>query len=82
MNFEELLAGAGAVDVAGWDFSWLDGRAAGAMVATESWPPNIHRAQQNLRGKGVVVAPRDRIQADGPFVACSRRFLIEARRVR
>ena len=95
-SFEELIAEAGAVDVAGWDFSWLDGRAteerppwgyqklmgerigraaltldiqtgggevlagvpqrAGmAMVATESWPPNIQRAQENLRGKGVVV---------------------------
>ncbi len=27
-SFEELIAEAGAVDVAGWDFSWLDGRAA------------------------------------------------------
>jgi SAM-dependent methyltransferase len=30
-------------------------RASQAMVATESWPPNIRRAQENLRGKGVVV---------------------------
>lgn len=101
-GFEELVAAAAAVDVTGWDFSWLDGRAteerppwgyqklmgekigraaltldiqtgggevlagvpqrAGhAMVATESWPPNIKRAQQNLRAKGViVVADEDR----------------------
>lgn len=32
-NFEELVAEAGAVDVSGWDFSWLDGR------ATEERPP-------------------------------------------
>ncbi|WP_300603182.1 class I SAM-dependent methyltransferase [Trebonia sp.] len=95
-SFGELIAEAAAVDVAGWDFSWLDGRAteerppwgyqklmgerigraalaldiqtgggevlagvpqrAGkAMVATESWPPNVKRAQENLRAKGVVV---------------------------
>src|ERR1700742_1642981 len=95
-SFEELLAEADAVNVTGWDFSWLDGRAteerppwgyqrllgerigaaqvtpdiqtggggvgaggpqraAKSMVATESWPPNVQRAQQNLRDKGVVV---------------------------
>jgi SAM-dependent methyltransferase len=95
-SFEALIAEADAVDVTGWDFSWLDGhateerppwgyqkqmgekigqaavtldiqtgggevlagvpqRASKAMVATESWPPNISRAQENLRGKGVVV---------------------------
>jgi SAM-dependent methyltransferase len=95
-SFAELVAEADAVDVTGWDFSWLDGRAteerppwgyqklmgerigaasvtldiqtgggevlAGApqraslaMVATESWPPNVARAQANLRDKGVVV---------------------------
>jgi SAM-dependent methyltransferase len=101
-SFEELVAEADAVDVTGWDFSWLDGRAteerppwgyqrlmgekigqaamaldiqtgggevlagapqraAKAMVATESWPPNVKRAQENLRGKGVVVvADEDR----------------------
>src|ERR1039457_7172249 len=32
-SFEGLIAEAGAVDVAGWDFSWLDGR------ATEERPP-------------------------------------------
>ncbi len=32
-SFEELIAEAGAADVAGWDFSWLDGR------ATEERPP-------------------------------------------
>jgi SAM-dependent methyltransferase len=30
-------------------------RASKAMTATESWPPNVTRAQQNLRAKGVVV---------------------------
>ena len=36
-------------------------RAARAMVATESWPPNLKRAQENLRSKGVVVvADEDR----------------------
>jgi SAM-dependent methyltransferase len=106
-SFEELTGQADAVDVTGWDFSWLDGRAieerppwgyqklmgerigraamtldiqtgggevlAGvpqraslAMVATESWPPNIKRAQQNLRGKGVVVVA-DEDQPPLPF---------------
>lgn len=101
-GFDALVAEAEAVDVTGWDFSWLDGRAteerppwgyqelmgervgrasmsldiqtgggevlagipqraAKAMVATESWPPNIARAQENLRDKGVVVvADEDR----------------------
>lgn len=111
-SFDELIAEADAVDVSGWDFSWLDGRAteerppwgyqrlmgervgraaisldiqtgggevlagipqraAKAMVATESWPPNIKRAQENLRDKGVVVvADEDRPPlpfADGTF---------------
>jgi SAM-dependent methyltransferase len=111
-SFEELITEADAVDVTGWDFSWLDGRAteerppwgyqklmgekigraalsldiqtgggevlagvpqraAKAMVATESWPPNIKRAQANLRAKGVVVVnDEDRPQlpfADGTF---------------
>lgn len=101
-NFDELIAAANAVDVSGWEFSWLDDRAteerppwgyqnlmgekigrstmaldiqtgggevlagvpqraAKAMVATESWPPNIKHAQENLRAKGVVVvADEDR----------------------
>jgi SAM-dependent methyltransferase len=101
-TFEKLIAEADAVDVSGWDFSWLDGRAteerppwgyqrlmgekigqaevsldiqtgggevlagvpqraAKAMVATESWPPNLARAQHTLRDKGViVVADEDR----------------------
>jgi SAM-dependent methyltransferase len=101
-SFDELVAAAAAVDVSGWDFSWLDGRAteerppwgyqrllgeriggagmtldiqtgggevlagvpqraAKAMVATESWPPNLVRAQRNLLAKGVVVvADEDR----------------------
>jgi SAM-dependent methyltransferase len=112
MSFEELLAEADTVDVTGWDFSWLAGRATEerppwgyqklmgekigraaltldiqtgggevlaevpqraekTMVATESWPPNINRAQENLRGKGVVVvADEDRPPlpfADGTF---------------
>lgn len=101
-GFDDLITAADAVDVSGWDFSWLDGRAteerppwgyqrlmgekidrstitvdiqtgggevlagvpqraAKAMVATESWPPNVKRAQENLRSKGVVViADEDR----------------------
>jgi SAM-dependent methyltransferase len=99
-SFDDLVAEADAVDVGGWDFSWLDGRAteerppwgyqallgerlaraamsldiqtgggevlagvrqraAKAMVATESWPPNIKLAQDNLRQKGVVVIADD-----------------------
>lgn len=95
-SFDRLVAEAAAVDVSGWDFSWLDGRAteerppwgyqrlmgerigratmsldlqtgggevlagvpqraARAMVATESWPPNLAIAQETLRDKGVVV---------------------------
>ncbi|HUR04069.1 MAG TPA: class I SAM-dependent methyltransferase, partial [Nonomuraea sp.] len=49
----------------------IDQRAAKAMVATESWPPNIPRAQENLRRKGVVVVvDHDRPPlpfADGTF---------------
>jgi len=41
-------------------------RAAKAMAATESWPPNIERAQKNLRGKGVVVVA-DEDQPPLPF---------------
>lgn len=108
-TFEGLVAEADAVDVSGWDFSWLEGRAteerppwgyqklmggrigraaltldiqtgggevlAGvpqraskAMVATESWPPNIKRAQENLRAKGVVVVA-DEDQPPLPFAA-------------
>jgi SAM-dependent methyltransferase len=94
-SFEELLAEAGSVDVSGWDFSWLAGRATeqrpswgyqrlleerlatacaaldvqtgggevlagvaafpAAMVATESWPPNVALATQRLHPRGVVV---------------------------
>ncbi|MGH7883913.1 MAG: SAM-dependent methyltransferase, partial [Candidatus Dormibacteraceae bacterium] len=32
-SFDELVAEADVVDVAGWDFSWLEGR------ATEERPP-------------------------------------------
>jgi SAM-dependent methyltransferase len=122
-GFEELIAEAGAADVTGWDFSWLDGRAteerppwgyqklmgerigraaltldiqtgggevlagvpqrAGkAMVATESWPPNIKRAQENLRAKGViVVADEDRPPlpfADGTFDLVTSRHPVAA----
>ncbi|MBP2335034.1 SAM-dependent methyltransferase [Saccharothrix coeruleofusca] len=106
-DFDELVAEADAVDVTGWDFSWLHGRAteerppwgyqrlmgervgravmsldvqtgggevlagipqraAKAMVATESWPPNLARAQENLRDKGVVVVA-DADQPPLPF---------------
>ncbi|GAA3855074.1 class I SAM-dependent methyltransferase [Saccharothrix violaceirubra] len=39
-------------------------RAAKAMVATESWPPNLAVAQENLRDKGVVVVA----DAGGPVL--------------
>jgi SAM-dependent methyltransferase len=123
MDFEALIAEADAVDVGGWDFSWLEGRAteerppwgyqrlmgerigraaltldiqtgggevlagvpqraAGAMVATESWPPNIQRAQENLRDKGVVVvADEDRPPlpfADGAFDLVTSRHPVTA----
>jgi SAM-dependent methyltransferase len=122
-TFEELIAEASAVDVSGWDFSWLDGRAteerppwgyqklmgakigraaltldiqtgggevlAGvpqraskAMVATEYWPPNINRAQENLRDKGViVVAAQDESPlpfADGTFDLVTSRHPVTA----
>lgn len=122
-SFEELVAEASGVDIAGWDFSWLDGRAteerppwgyqklmgerigravltldiqtgggevlagvpqraAKAMVATESWRPNIKRAQENLRGKGVVVVADDDEPplpfADGTFDLVTSRHPVEA----
>src|SRR5690349_12386435 len=122
-SFEELIAEAAAVEVTGWDFSWLDGRAteerppwgyqkllgekigraalaldiqtgggevlagipqrAGqAMVATESWPPNIKRAQENLRGKGVIVVADDDQPplpfADDTFDLVTSRHPVEA----
>ncbi len=122
-SFGELIAEAAAVDVTGWDFSWLDGRAteerppwgyqklmgerigraalaldiqtgggevlAGvpqraskAMVATESWPPNVKRAQENLRAKGVVVvADEDEPPlpfADGTFDLVTSRHPVTA----
>ncbi|MEW2354213.1 class I SAM-dependent methyltransferase [Spirillospora sp. NPDC029432] len=94
-TFEELVAEGEAAPVAGWDFSWFEGRAtearpswgyqrlmserlgrataaldvqtgggevlAGAaafppaMVATESWPPNVARATALLHPRGAVV---------------------------
>jgi SAM-dependent methyltransferase len=122
-TFQELVAESDAVDVTGWDFSWLDGRAteerppwgyqrlmgerigqaglsldiqtgggevlagvpqrAGkAMVATESWPPNVKRAQENLRDKGViVVADEDEPPlpfADGTFDLVTSRHPVVA----
>jgi SAM-dependent methyltransferase len=122
-SFAELVDEADAVDVTGWDFSWLDGRAteerppwgyqklmgakigaasvtldiqtgggevlAGApqraglaMVATESWPPNVARAQANLRDKGVVVvADEDEPPlpfADGTFDLVTSRHPVVA----
>ena len=57
-------------------------RASQAMVATESWPPNVRRAQQNLRDKGVVVvADEDRPPlpfADGTFDLVTSRHPVVA----
>ena len=48
-TFEELIAEASEVDVAGWDFSWLDGR------ATEERPP---WGYQKLMGEKIGRAAR------------------------
>jgi SAM-dependent methyltransferase len=52
------------------------------MVATESWPPNVKRAQENLRGKGVVVVVADDRQplpfADGTFDLVTSRHPVVA----
>jgi SAM-dependent methyltransferase len=52
------------------------------MVATESWPPNVQRAQQNLRDKGaVVVADADEPPlpfADGAFDLVTSRHPVVA----
>ena len=57
-------------------------RASRAMVATESWPPNIRRAQRNLRDKGViVVAAADQPPlpfADGSFDLVTSRHPVVA----
>ena len=105
-EFARLVAEGAAVPVAGWDFSWFDGRAteerpswgyarmmAGRMAraraaldiqtgggevlaglphpppvlaATESWPPNLRIARENLAplGATVIEAADD---ADLPF---------------
>lgn len=107
-EFVRLVAEGAAVPVAGWDFSWFDGRAteerpswgyarmmAGRMAraraaldiqtgggevlaglphpppvlaATESWPPNLRIARENLAplGATVIEAADD---ADLPFAA-------------
>jgi len=111
-SFDDLVAEGASVDVAGWDFSWFDGRAsedrppwgyarmlgermaalAGvpgaaaldlqtgggevlasipaappALVATESWPPNIEAARRNLARLGARVVPVAGELADLPF---------------
>jgi SAM-dependent methyltransferase len=107
-EFARLVAEGAAVPVAGWDFSWFDGRAteerpswgyarmmarrmararaaldiqtgggevlAGlpypppVLAATESWPPNLRIARENLAplGATVIEAADD---ADLPFAA-------------
>ena len=107
-EFVRLVAEGAAVPVAGWDFSWFDGRAteerpswgyarmmAGRMAraraaldiqtgggevlaglphpppvlaATESWPPNLRIARENLAPLGAtVIEAAD--EADLPFAA-------------
>jgi SAM-dependent methyltransferase len=111
-TFEDLLAEGSAVPVAGWDFSWFDGRASEerppwgyarllgepkaalaavpgaaaldlqtgggevlatipggppALVATESWPPNLEVARRNLAGLGARVVPVRDEYDDLPF---------------
>ncbi|MFE0276474.1 hypothetical protein ACFWZY_30995 [Streptomyces sp. NPDC058992] len=83
-TFDHLVAEAESVSVAGWDFSWLDGR---ATEQRPSW------GYQRLRKvvwtvPGFTVAHhRDRLrelhertETEGPFVARTTRFLIEARK--
>ena len=52
------------------------------MVATESWPPNVRRAQENLRDKGVVVVADEDDPplpfADGTFDLITSRHPVEA----
>ena len=111
-TFEELLAEGSAVPVAGWDFSWFDGRASEerppwgyarllgermaaladvpgaaaldlqtgggevlatipasppALVATESWLPNLEVARRNLARLGARVVPVQDDYDDLPF---------------
>jgi len=106
-TFDELVAEGAAEPVAGWDFSWFDGRATEerpswgysrllaqrmrharaaldiqtgggevlgqipdpppALVATESWPPNIDAARRNLRRVRARVVEADD-EADLPFL--------------
>ena len=106
-TFDELVAEGAAESVAGWDFSWFDGRATEerpswgysrllaqrmrharaaldiqtgggevlgqipdpppALVATESWPPNIDAARRNLRRVRARVVEADD-EADLPFL--------------
>lgn len=115
-SFEELLAEGAAVPVAGWDFSWFQGRAteerppwgyarllgermaalAGvpgaaaldlqtgggevlasvpaappALVATESWPPNIEVARRNLAALGGRVVEVPDCDAGLPFAGAT-----------
>ena len=84
-TFDELVAEADAVSVAGWDFSWLDGR------ATEQRPPwgyqRLLRKLSWLVPDFTVARYRDQllelhrhIEAEGAFVTHSSRVLIEARK--
>ena len=106
-TFDELVAEGAAEPVAGWDFSWFNGRATEerpswgysrllaqrmrraraaldiqtgggevlgqipdpppALVATESWPPNIDAARRNLRRVRARVVEADD-EADLPFL--------------
>jgi hypothetical protein len=50
-SFDDLVAEAAAVDVSGWDFSWLSGR------ATEQRPP---WGYQRLLGRRLAAAARNR----------------------
>ena len=69
-TFAELVAEGAAEPVAGWDFSWFEGR------ATEERPrwgySGLLRPGCGARGP--------RILAQGPFVSHAGRFLIEARK--
>jgi hypothetical protein len=84
-EFDDLVAGAGAVDVSGWDFGWLEGR---ATEQRPSWGyqrliserlETVSSALDIQTGGGEVLGgARGQIRRDGSYVAHSTRVLIEA----
>ena len=82
---ERMAVAAAGLDVqtgGGEVLAGVPQQASKAMVATESWPPNVKRAQANLRDKGViVVADEDDPPlpfADGTFDLVTSRHPVTA----